>query len=177
MGSYRDDPEHIAPARRAARCQHVKTSGERCAAPARRGRRFCRFHGRPRRHFAGPAPSGFDYIEDATGLQDAIMQVLHQIHDKNPDHKACGLSLYALQLAGMNLKNFMEERTTVAENDPEDITLREYLTRELEECRKRVAALAPRAANPAAAGLLRRAVGRSHICHRRADVGHPQTVT
>ena len=143
MGSYRDDPNHIEPARRATRCQHFKTNGEKCAAPARRGRRFCRFHGMPRRHFARTANGGFAYIEDATGLQDAIMHVLNQIHDKNPDHRACGLSLYALQLAGTNLTRFMEERTTVAENDPDELTLREFLERELAACRERVAALRP----------------------------------
>ncbi len=38
------------------------------------------------------------------------MQVLRLIHSPSPDYKACGLSLYALQIACMNLKNFKDEQ-------------------------------------------------------------------
>jgi hypothetical protein len=54
------------------------------------------------------------FVEDAASLQHAIMQVLRLIHSPNADYKACGLSLYALQIACMNLKNFTEEQVALA---------------------------------------------------------------
>ena len=108
MVPYRYDPEHIAPANNAPRCQHIKLSGHRCGAPARRRRRFCHFHERILR----PKKDSFtiQFVEDASSLQWAIMQVLRLIHSPRPDYKACGLSLYALQIACSNLKNFMAEQ-------------------------------------------------------------------
>jgi len=43
----------------------------------------------------------------------------------HPDYKACGLSLYALQIATMNLKNFVDEQPTLELPDelPDDESL------------------------------------------------------
>ncbi len=108
MVPYRYDPEHIAPANNAPRCQHIKLSGHRCGAPARRRRRFCHFHERilrPKR-----PTYAVNFVEDATSLQFAIMEVLRQIGSRTADYKACGLSLYALQIACSNLKGFIAEQ-------------------------------------------------------------------
>jgi hypothetical protein len=108
MVPYRYDPEHIAVANAAPRCQHIKLSGQRCGAPARRRRRFCHFHERILR------PKRPDYavrfIEDATSLQFALMEVLRQVGLPRPDYRACGLAFYGLQIACSNLKNFMAEQ-------------------------------------------------------------------
>jgi len=79
MVSYRYDPDHIAPANAAPRCQHIKMSGHRCGAPARRRRRYCHF----RERMLTPNESRIDivYVEDAASLQDALMQVLRLIHE------------------------------------------------------------------------------------------------
>jgi hypothetical protein len=108
MVPYRYDPEHIAPANAAPRCQHIKMSGQRCGAPALRHRRYCYFHEQVLR----PKSPNFriHFIEDAASLQHAIMQVLRLIHSPAPDYKACALSLYALQIACMNLKTFIAEQ-------------------------------------------------------------------
>ena len=92
MVPYRHDPDHIAPANAAPRCQHFKLSGHRCGAPALRRHRFCRFH----HHVLNPREgiASIPYVEDAASLQDAINQMLRLIHSPRPDYKACGLSLY-----------------------------------------------------------------------------------
>jgi hypothetical protein len=111
MVPYRYDPEHIAPANAAPRCRHIKLSGQRCGAPALRRRRFCHFHNR----IIYPKRPDYDvrFLEDATSLQFAIMQVLHLLHGPNPDYKACGLSLYGLQIARSNLKDFIAEQPSL----------------------------------------------------------------
>jgi len=123
MLPYREDPDHIAPANAAPRRQHIKLNGHRCGAPALRRRRFCRFH----HHILNPRDgvATIPYIEDAASLQDAINQMLRLIHNPRPDYKACGLSLYALQLACMNLNKFKDEQATLEPVDelPEEESL------------------------------------------------------
>ncbi len=93
----------------APRCQHIRLAGRRCGAPALRGRRLCHFHNRLRR-----PPTHEDYmlpfIEDASSLQFALMEVMRSIRSGAASHKACGLLLYALQIACLNLKQFREEQ-------------------------------------------------------------------
>ena len=102
---YKYDPDHIAPAKAAARCQAIKVSGGHCGAPARRKRRYCRFHERR----AKPKPKdvfSFRYINDAASLQDGLVRLKRIIDSPNTDSKACGLTLYGLQIVAMNKKNF-----------------------------------------------------------------------
>ncbi|MFZ3213448.1 MAG: hypothetical protein WA188_18245 [Terriglobales bacterium] len=108
MVAYRYDPAHIAPANAAPRCQHIRINGRRCGAPARRRRRYCRFH----EHVL--LFRKFDYkvriVEDATTLQFALMEVTRLLDGPRPDYRACGLRLYALQIACSNMKAFREEQ-------------------------------------------------------------------
>jgi hypothetical protein len=88
------------------RCQHINLQELPCGAPALRGRRFCRFH----QHIDAPRGYTVPPIEDAAGIQLALMQVVRALHDKAIDTKTASLTLYALQVASMNLKRFQAER-------------------------------------------------------------------
>jgi hypothetical protein len=92
---------HAAP-----RCQHITLDERPCGAPALRGRRFCRFH----QHIEAPRDDIIPAFEDAAGVQLALMQVVRSLRNKTIDTKAASLTLYALQIACMNLKRFQTER-------------------------------------------------------------------
>src|SRR5207237_5361286 len=68
-----------------------------------RGRRFCYFHNRLRVRHHAP----LDYLpplEDANGVQSAIMEVARALLQNKIDRKTAGLLFYALQTASANLK-------------------------------------------------------------------------
>ncbi len=115
MVPYRYDPSHIAPANAAPRCQHFRLNGRRCGAPARRRRRYCRFH----EHVLLSRKLDYKvrFVEDATGLQFALMEVLRHLDDPRPDYRACGLKLYALQIACSNMKAFREEQLETEQDE------------------------------------------------------------
>jgi len=109
MVPYRYDPEHIAPANNAPRCQHIKLNGQRCAAPALRGQSHCHFHKRiesPATYMEPYLP----FIEDASSLQLALARIMRMLVLDNVEYKRCALLLYALQIACSNLKAFMAEQ-------------------------------------------------------------------
>ncbi|HYN15091.1 MAG TPA: hypothetical protein VES66_04790 [Terriglobales bacterium] len=109
MVPYRYDPEHIAPANNAPRCQHIKLNGQRCAAPALRGESHCHFHN----HIQSPAVYAepfLPFIEDATSLQFVLMRVMRMLQMGHVEYKRCALLLYLLQIACSNLKAFMAEQ-------------------------------------------------------------------
>jgi len=108
MIPYRQDPEHIAPANQAPRCQHVHATGRRCGSPALRGETFCYFH--ERTHSTRNWTSSIAFIEDATSLQCAIMKVIELLRGGHAEHKECSLLIRSLRLACMNLKGFAAER-------------------------------------------------------------------
>jgi hypothetical protein len=112
MVAYRYDPEHIAPANAAPRCQHIRLNGQRCGAPARRRRRYCHFH----EHAVVCRQKDFkvSFIEDATSLQFVLMEVMRLLDGPHPDYRACGLKLYALQIACANMKALRAEQAEVA---------------------------------------------------------------
>jgi len=115
MVAYRYDSEHIAPANAAPRCQHIRLNGRRCGAPARR--RYCRFH----EHVALSRHPDFKvrFIEDATTLQFALMEVMRLLDSRAPDYRACGLKLYALQIACSNMKALRAEQVEVEQREVE----------------------------------------------------------
>jgi len=102
MVPYRYDPDHVAPAKAAPRCQAIKASGGRCGAPARRKRRYCRFHERRRKPKTRDLFS-VPYIYDAANQQDKIMRM---IHSPDTDPEARKLALYGMQIVAMSEKNF-----------------------------------------------------------------------
>jgi len=120
----------------APRCQHVKADGTRCGSPALTQRPYCYAHAqmlRPAQPL-GPLPA----LEDANGIQCALMQVADALVRDQIDYKRAALLLYALQIASANLKRvrfepFMpddvvrdvlaDDRQPTANDDPRSATL------------------------------------------------------
>ena len=92
----------------APRCQHIRFTGQRCAAPALRGQQYCHFHDEARTSRI-QVSSDVPFIEDATSRQFVLMDVIRTLRTGHAEYKYCALMLYALQIAGANLKNFMAE--------------------------------------------------------------------
>ncbi len=107
------------------RCRHVKADGTQCGSPALRRRRLCYFHRRVQdmkvRILTNQSPQGrlcLPVLEDANGVQMALMQVLEQLAWGRIDHKTAGLMLYALQTASANMRN-----TRFEVRDPTDVVI------------------------------------------------------
>ncbi len=100
-------------------CQHMKMSGDRCAAPALRDQKFCRFHNccRPAQVDVSTsatvpaAPFLLPVLEDAASIQLAITQVCEHLLHRRLDAKKAGILLYAMQVASSNLGRLSEEKT------------------------------------------------------------------
>jgi hypothetical protein len=93
----------MAAAHAAPRCQAWLPDGRRCACPALRGRRRCRFHlpvFKPQRR-SYPLP----ILEDAASIHLALLQVTRAVAEDGMSPGQARLLLYALQLAASNLKN------------------------------------------------------------------------
>ena len=95
--------KQLAKARLAPRCHHRKADGVRCGSPALHGRRFCYFHNRLRVRRDAPL-NYLPPLEDANGIQSAIMEVARALLQNKIDRKTAGLLFYALQTASANLK-------------------------------------------------------------------------
>ena len=107
---------------KAPRCQHIHYSGKPCRAPARRGRNYCMFHQSAHNeagHLALPI------IEDTHSMQLAILRILHSLANDYIDPRRASVMLYGLQLAGMNMKQFCQERLAI-ENPEAQIAHRAY---------------------------------------------------
>jgi hypothetical protein len=107
------------------RCQHVKANGTQCGSPALRRRRLCFFHKRVQemhvRVITDQSTQGrfcMPVLEDANGVQMALMQVMEQLAWGRMDHKTAGLMLYGLQTASINLRN-----TSLDEVDPTEVVI------------------------------------------------------
>jgi hypothetical protein len=86
----------------AHRCHRIKTNGDRCGSPARRGSEYCHFHqsvSRPRAVCEVPVP------EDGNAIQLGIYTMIQALLDERLDRKTANSVLYALQIAKTNLKN------------------------------------------------------------------------
>ena len=105
--------ERLQGANQSPRCEHVKTNGAVCRAPALQNQTLCHFH------IIGANTAYTNYQlpwpEDAASIQFAIVQVLRGLQEKVYDTKTCAVMLYALQLAGGNLKRLEEERLCEAQ--------------------------------------------------------------
>ncbi len=94
------------------RCQHIKTNGTQCGSPAMRDGKFCYHHQECRAErvtVKGADGKGSEILvpvfEDAHSIQTMVRQVVMlMLEDKIDDRKA-GRVLYALQIAGSNLKH------------------------------------------------------------------------
>ncbi|HYN16003.1 MAG TPA: hypothetical protein VES66_09495 [Terriglobales bacterium] len=108
MVPYHKAPEHIAPAHRAPRCQHIRLNGRGCGSPALRGESLCYFHNRALQF--KELDYTLPFIEDATSLQFALMQVIRLLQSGHANYKECGLLLYSLQIVSSNLKAVSAEQ-------------------------------------------------------------------
>ena len=84
-------------------CRHIKTNGQRCHAPALRGKPYCWFHMNLKRmHSPKLAESQRFQLppsEDTASVLLGINQVLRHLSSPYADTKRAGQMLYALQLA------------------------------------------------------------------------------
>jgi hypothetical protein len=112
-----DHGERTMAADGAPRCIHVKANGVRCGSPALRDRERCYFH---HRQDCPPIMHGLHLMEDANGVQCALMQIADMIVQKTLEHKTAKLLLYALQIASSNVKNVRFERCgTMVTEEPQ----------------------------------------------------------
>jgi hypothetical protein len=86
-------------------CRHIKPSGLKCKSPAVRKTPFCYFHTglyRSRNPSLSDArePITLPSLEDATGIQIALQQVLSALGSSRIDPRRAGLYLRGLEIAG-----------------------------------------------------------------------------
>jgi hypothetical protein len=110
-------------------CQHPRFNNQPCGQPALKGQKFCRFHDSS--HRSQPDYS-IPMVEDALSLQFAIMQVIRALHDRVIDSKTASITLYALQIAGGNLKRLLADRQSPAEDPEREQSLAELLLKALQ---------------------------------------------
>ncbi len=90
----------------ASRCQYIRLNDQSCTQPALKDNVFCRFH----ELLDHPLPAAqIPFVEDATTLQVALMQVIRSLQLGQINRATAGTILYALQIAAQNLKHFAEE--------------------------------------------------------------------
>ena len=99
----------------APRCTHIKADGIRCGSPRMKTGLLCYSHQRMTE--ARPGRFRMAAIDDANGIQLALMQVCRALVDGNLTHALAGKLLYALQTAASNV-----ERVTFHET-PGDMVL------------------------------------------------------
>lgn len=82
-------------------CRHILTSGFKCRAAALRGKSFCYYHTASRRLAGIKTFSSIllPSVEDASGVQAAIDQVLRSYASRAIDRRQAGVFFYGLQIA------------------------------------------------------------------------------
>lgn len=110
------------------RCEHIRLSGQRCKAPARRGTHWCLFHAAE--HNEAPLPFSSS-IDDAAGIHAAVGQVLFDLQRDCIDFRRAALLFSGLRIARTNLKQLglelgetaPEPRQRPTKQDEEDARL------------------------------------------------------
>ena len=109
--------QNLERADRAPRCEKVREDGTVCGSPQMKGYRYCYAHERmlqmQSQKLELPA------LEDANGIQMAIMRVQKALIDDEISEKKAGLLLYSLQMASSNLKHttFTDEQEGSGDGD------------------------------------------------------------
>ncbi len=85
----------------APRCQHVRLSGRRCLAPARRGTNWCLFH---EKEHEQEGKLTYPPVEDAASVAVATAQVLEALKDDTIEFRRAALMFTGLRIARANLK-------------------------------------------------------------------------
>jgi hypothetical protein len=100
----------------APRCEKVRDDGTVCSCPKMTGYRYCYAHERMLQ--ARPRKLALPPLEDANGVQLAIMMVQKALIDDEISEKKAGLLLYSLQIAASNVS----KTTFISEYDKEVVT-------------------------------------------------------
>jgi hypothetical protein len=100
----------------APRCEKVSEDGTACGCPKMTGYSYCYAHERMLQ--ARPRKLALPPLEDANGIQLAIMMVQKALIDDEISEKKAGLLLYSMQIAASNVK----QTTFVNEEDKEVVT-------------------------------------------------------
>jgi hypothetical protein len=106
---------NLKAADRAPRCEKVREDGTVCGCPQMKGYRYCYAHERMLEMRSGRLE--LPALEDANGIQMAIMRVQKALIDDEISEKKAGLLLYSLQMASSNLKH-----TTFTDSKKEVVT-------------------------------------------------------
>ena len=104
----------LGAADRAPRCEKVREDGTRCGSPQMKSYRYCYAHERMLQQQSQKLE--LPALEDANGVQMAIMRVQKVLIDDEISEKKAGLLLYSLQMASSNLKH-----TTFTSKDKKDV--------------------------------------------------------
>jgi hypothetical protein len=109
---YRRLRENLEKAHQAERCGHVKTNGRRCGSPRMHGGELCYMHARMAE--SKPKTLGLPSLEDANGVQLAIMKLAQWLIDDELDPHKAGRLAYLIQTAASNVSRvkFDEEELT-----------------------------------------------------------------
>jgi hypothetical protein len=112
---YQKLRQNLERADTAPRCEKVREDGTVCGCPQMKGYRYCYAHERmlEMRSSRLELPA----LEDANGIQMAIMRVQKALIDDEISEKKAGLLLYSLQMASSNLKH-----TTFTDSKKEVVT-------------------------------------------------------
>ncbi len=105
---------NLGAADRAPRCEKVREDGTVCGSPQMKGYRYCYAH--ERMLLTQSQKLDLPALEDANGIQMAIMRVQKALIDDEISEKKAALLLYSLQIAASNLKN-----TTFTSKDKTDV--------------------------------------------------------
>ena len=96
-------------------CRHILPGGYKCKAAALNGQAFCYYHTASRRYAAirttSVDPILLPSIEDTSGVQIAINQVLRALASKKIDRRQAGIFFYGLHLAARLARKSGEKPT------------------------------------------------------------------
>jgi len=105
---------NLGAADRAPRCEKVREDGTVCGSPQMKGYRYCYSHERMLQ--TQSQKLDLPPLDDANGIQMAIMRVQKALIDDEISEKKARLLLYSIHLASVNLKH-----TTFTSKDKKDV--------------------------------------------------------
>jgi hypothetical protein len=111
---YQKLRQNLERADTAPRCEKVREDGTVCGSPQMKGYRYCYTHERMLQ--TQSQKLDLPALDDANGIQMAIMRVQKALIDDEITEKKAGLLLYSLQMASSNLKH-----TTFTSKDKKDV--------------------------------------------------------
>jgi hypothetical protein len=93
--------KNLDKAHQSERCAHVKPNGRRCGSPRMKEGQLCYVHARMAE--VKSQKLGLPSLEDANGVQLAIMKLMQLLIDDQVDTKKAGMIAYLIQTAANNV--------------------------------------------------------------------------